>query len=354
MGAQLRVVLDSGAEVVSPDQAEASVALAGGLVATAPVGCSVAVIVPAGGLVDDPGLDEIRALSRKGSTLAALWRRGIAAGAGRGLIHAPTLFAPLVAHDRVHDNDQTVVTLWDLCAWESPSEFPTARIAWQQAMLKRAVRHADAVVVPAHAMAARLAEIAPLGDRIRVIAGAAPAELGAPADAAVRAEGSDDYVVLTGEAGTLAAGFAAASAQGLRVVVLDAPEGAEPRLRESAAQEGLDEHRVQVRGRLTLADRAAVLAGARALIATDQAAAWPWRVVEAMNLGVPIVAAASDTHRDVIADGGLLVRAPELAEALEAAVGADAARLRVLAGDRSRAFSWASAAERVWALHADL
>ncbi|HWU30612.1 MAG TPA: glycosyl transferase, partial [Microbacterium sp.] len=36
------------------------------------------------------------------------------------------------------------------------------------------------------------------------------------------------------------------------------------------------------------------------------------------------------------------------------ALGAGERRLRVLAADRSRAFSWASSAERLWALHAEL
>jgi glycosyltransferase involved in cell wall biosynthesis len=88
--------------------------------------------------------------------------------------------------------------------------------------------------------------------------------------------------------------------------------------------------------------------------------------VEALRLGVPIVAAASDVHREIVAEGGLLAdaaasddggeRGEELGEALRAALGSTAAaeRLGVLAGDRGRAFSWAGAAERVWQLHADL
>jgi hypothetical protein len=69
--------------------------------------------------------------------------------------------APLVKHDRVHDNDQTVVTMWDLSAWERAGEMPRTAVTWHRAMLKRAVKHADAVVVPTHAMAHHLAEIAP-------------------------------------------------------------------------------------------------------------------------------------------------------------------------------------------------
>jgi glycosyltransferase involved in cell wall biosynthesis len=73
-----------------------------------------------------------------------------------------------------------------------------------------------------------------------------------------------------------------------------------------------------------------------------------------MRLGVPVVGVDSGTHRDVLADGGLLVDPGDLAEAVESATGGEGARLSVLAADRSRAFSWAGSAERVWGLHADL
>jgi hypothetical protein len=56
----------------------------------------------------------------------------------------------------------------------------------------------------------------------------------------------------------------------------------------------------------------------------------------------------------VIADGGRIVGAGELADAVADATGGAGERLRVLAADRSRSFSWASSAERVWGLHADL
>ena len=34
--------------------------------------------------------------------------------------------------------------------------------------------------------------------------------------------------------------------------------------------------------------------------------AFPWRVVEALAVGVPVVAAASDSHREVVLDGDML------------------------------------------------
>ncbi|WP_435743794.1 glycosyltransferase [Microbacterium sp. PMB16] len=357
MGARLRVVLDQLVQVVDPDQAAAALDLAIGLVATAPSGCTVEAIVPAGAEVSIAGLADVRTLPLARRELAGSWQLGIAPGVGGGLVHAPTLMAPLVRHDRVHDNDQTTVTLWDLRAWDAPELLPKGVVAWQRGMLRRAVKHADAVVVPSHAVAERLSELAKLGDRIRVIAGAPPRAFAVPDDARDRRAAlslPEEYVVLTGSEKTLAEGFRGAVAAGLDAVVLDAPEGAEPRLAEIASAAGLPERRAHVRGVLSAEDRAAVLSAAAAFAATSAIAGWPWRAVEAMTLGIPVVAVESGSHCDVIADGGVLVAQDDLADGVAAATGVAAARLSVLAADRSRAFSWASAAERVWGLHADL
>ena len=355
MSVQLRVVFDQVG--VDADLARAGLGLAEGLIRTAPRGCGVSAIAPSGTEVTTPGLQEIRTLPLARRELAGAWQMGISAGVGGGLIHSPTLLAPLVRHDRVHDHDQTTVTLWDLCAWESPDALSKASVVWQRSMLKRAVKHADAVIVPSHAMAERLDEIAPLSARIRVIAGAAPTGFRSPDDAASLRAGlrlPEKYVVLTGDAGTLADGFRAAARAGADAVVLDADEDAEPALADLAADAGMAEGRAHIRGVLDDASRAAALAGARAVVATSSALCWPWRVIEAMELGVPIVAIESGVHRDVIADGGAVVASGELADALVDALGSGRERLRVLGSDRARAFSWASSAERVWALHAEL
>ncbi|MDQ0647747.1 hypothetical protein QFZ53_001943 [Microbacterium natoriense] len=357
MGARLRVVLDQLVHVVDTDQAAAAIDLAAGLIETAPSGCDVAAIVPAGSAPALPGLADVRTLGLARRELAASWQLGIAPGVGGGLIHSASLMAPLVRHDRLHDNDQTTVTLWDLRAWETPDALPKTTVAWQRAMLRRAVKHADAVVVPSHAFASRLADVAKLGERIRVIPGAAPRGFVVPLDAAARRDALSlptRYVVLTGCSTSLESGFRAAIAADADAVVLDAPEGSEPRIAEIASAAGLPESRVHVRGALPLEDRAAIFAAASALVATDPAIAWPWRVVEAMTLGVPVVAVSSGVHRDVIADGGAIVPEEEIPDAVADAVGAGARRMSVLGSDRARSFSWMSSAERVWGLHADL
>ena len=357
MSVQLRVVLDQAGQVVDPELAMASESLTAALVATAPSGCEVAAIVPAGAEVSIAGVTDVRTLRLARRELVSAWQVGVARGTGGGLIHAPTLAAPLVRHDRVHNNDQTVVTLWDLRAWEAPDALSKQNVIWQRGMLRRAVKHADAVVVPTHEMAEALAAHASLGERIRVIAGAAPPAFSAPADGEarrMRLQLPEEYAVLTGDQQSASAGFTAAARAGLSVVVLDAPEGTEPAFADAASAAGLPERMVHVRSELEQADRAAVFASARALLATSSVSTWPWRVVEAMELGVPVIATDSGVHRDVIADGGAVIDPAEFADALIDAVGEGAKRMRVLAKDRARAFSWRSSAERVWALHAEI
>jgi glycosyltransferase involved in cell wall biosynthesis len=357
MGAQLRVVLDQITTVVDADQAQAARDLVAGLVSTAPSGCTVEAIVPAGADVDIPGIADVRSLRFARRELVASWQMGLAPGVGGGLIHAPSLMAPLVKHDRLHDNDQVALTVWDLAAWEAPQNLSKSRVAWQRGMLRRAVKHADAVVVPTHAMAERVKDFAKLGDRVRVIAGAAPEAFTLPQNALSRRETlslPERYMVLAGPENELEHGFRAAAAADIDVVVLDAAEGAEPRLVERASAAGLPQRRAHVRGTLSISDRAAVFAGAAVFVAPSAVSAWPWRAMEALASQVPVVAADSGAHRDVIAEGGAIVAIEEMVDAVIDAVGTGERRLRVLAADRAKAFSWASAAERVWALHAEL
>ena len=375
MVATLRVVLDQLVAPTEPELAEASRELTRALVAGAPAGCEVEGIAPAGGdgetLASVAGLAGLRRTGLPRREMAAALQLGVGTGIGGGMIHSPSLFAPLVRHDRVHDNDQTVVTVWDMRPWESPAELPRSVVAWHRAMLKRAVKYADAVVVPTHSLASRLLELAPIGDRVRVISGASPLGFSVPSDEVGRRRALDlteGFVLLSG--GPLAsegldAGLAAVAASGvdLPVVVIDVEEGHEPAVADLAASAGVPERRLHVRGSLDPADRAAVFGAAVAFVAASRRAAFPWRVVDALTLGVPVVAADSAVHREVIVDGGVLAGASDastlvegLGASLAATLGSTAAadRLAVLAGDRGRAFSWREAADKVWMLHAEL
>ena len=328
MTATLRVMLDQLVAPTEPDLAEASRELGRALVAGAPAGCEVEGIAPAGqselaGGSRPRGRTAHRARETRAQPHLQL---GLGTGIGAGMIHSPSLFAPLVRHDRVHDNDQTVVTIWDLRPWEAPAELSRAAGGWHRAMLKRAARYADAVVVPTHAIAARLAELAPLGDRIRVIAGASPSRFAVPTDEVGRRRALDlpeGFVLLSGgpvPSDGLESGLAAMGRSGLDlpVVVIDTHEGDEPAVAELASAAGIPERSLHVRGPLAAADRAAVFGGAVAFLAPSRRAAFPWRVVDALTLGVPVVAADSAVHSEVIVDGGSVVQATDAASLADA------------------------------------
>ncbi|MDI6944123.1 glycosyltransferase [Microbacterium barkeri] len=358
MTVRLRVVLDQLAAPTDPDLSAAARDLARMLIESAPSGCVVDAIAPSGEPLRLDGISSEKRLALARRELVAAWRMGVAAGAEGGLIHAPTLLAPLVRHDRAKDHAQTVVTLWDLRAWEAPGELPRAAAALEQALLKRAQKHADAIVVPTHAIAERLAEHAAFGPRVRVVAGAPPEGFSIPSDVDARRRDlalPARYIAASGGAAAsdgLARALAAARAVDADLVVIDVPEGQDGAVREIADAVGADPQRVRTHGSLDRGDRAAVLAHAAAFAAGSTRAAWPWRVVEAMALGTPVVAADCEGHREVVLDGGAVVDGAEMGDALAAAI--DDERMALRARDRSRAFSWHSAAEKVWQLHAEL
>jgi len=331
MTVTLRVVQDQLVAPGDADLAEASRGLTTALRETAPDGCVV-------------------------EELVAARPRDMAPG---GMVHSPTLRAPYPRRARTRTGDQTAVTIWDLRAWEAPRELARASASEARTLLRRAAKSADAVVVPTHAMAERLQGLARLDDRVRVIAGAHPGGFGVPTDAAARHRDlglPELFVALVGGADGLPAGLAAAAPTGLDVVMLDIDPARSEAVRALAVAAGHDPARVHPLPALDRGDRATVLSEAALCLAPSVQTAWPWRALEAMALGTPLVALDSEVHREVVLDGGLLVPAEELTAAVAetATGGRDAARLRVLGRDRSRAFSWAGAAELVWQMHADL
>ncbi|MBB2976356.1 glycosyltransferase involved in cell wall biosynthesis [Microbacterium endophyticum] len=367
MTATLRVVLDQLTTPTDANLAMAESELARALVETAPRGCVVSAIVPANHADEAerliPGLKDVAQSTLARRELTAAWQLGVAPRLGGGLIHAASLAAPLVKHDRVHNHDQTVVTLWDLTPWLGGEGMSKPALMWHRAMLKRAERHADAVIVPTHTMAEQLRELSRLGSRVRVISGAAPEGFAVPTDAVGRRRTlelpEEHILVAPGSPAELRTAFAAVVDAGIElpVVVLDQAEGREPAVVDIAVSAGLVASRVHVRSMLDVADRAAALASARAMVAPSSASAFPWRVLEALRLGVPVVAAASEVHKEVLFDGGLVAEDENaFGESLAQVMGSDAShrRFAVMAADRGRGFSWRVAAESVWALHAEL
>ncbi len=180
MTTRLRVVVDQLVAPVPGAVGRYTLDLTRALIETAPAGCEVAGIVSSSPPTDYeaieaalPGLADLYRTSLARRELAAAWQVGLTTSPGSGMIHSPSLFAPLRKHDRANGN-QVVVTVHDTMALTHPESLSAAEAAWRRAMLKRAGKHADAVVVSTHALANRLADHFDFGDRVRVISPARP------------------------------------------------------------------------------------------------------------------------------------------------------------------------------------
>lgn len=380
MAATLRVIVD---QIIAPAPGRLgryTEALTSALIASAPVGCEVEGIVSSS-LPHDyqrvldtlPGLSGLYKSSLARRELAAAWQFGLTTSPGGGMIHAPSLFAPLRRRSRSEPGEQVVATIHDLIAWSHPESLGASTVAWSRAMLRRAEKHADAVVVPTHALAERLESIADLGDRIRVIGtaprlGLRPPEapegvlrrLGLPSDY-VLAEGTLDPH--TGLLDLLAALGRPGSPQ-IALAVLGHESAAGEALGNAATSAGFDRSRLFVVDPVDPHDYSAVLAGARAYVAPAHEAGDATPLIEAFSLGVPVVHSSAAPHAEVAAEAGLQVPigdagaeyADRLSQALAVVVGDDdhAERMAIAGRDRAAAFSWRDAAERVWQLHADL
>jgi glycosyltransferase involved in cell wall biosynthesis len=349
------------------------------MIATAPAGAGVRAIVPAlppealGTLeAEFPGIEAVQQMPLGRREIALAWQSGISLAQTNGMTHSTSLFAPLRRHDRVTEGHQVIVTLHDMLAWTAPSALPARDGIWQRAMAKRAQRYADAVIVPSHAVAAQLEERLPFGGRIRVIGGAASRALVVPFDAEERARRlalPEHYILTMGSINPrkgvreLIRSLALPETGGLPLVLAGPDRYGNESALGLAAAAGLAEDRVRPVGRLGDDDLAVVFARASMFVYPSFSEGFGLPIVEAFSFGLPVVHSDDPALVEVSAGAGLPVtRKPtgEYVQRLAEAIGRVreepglAARLRVLAKDRSRAFSWRDSAERVWQLHADL
>ena len=370
MALTLHLVVD---EILDPARAttgRAAEELGRALLATAPSGVDIVGLVSAS---PEPEYEELErrlpgarleksALARR--ELTAAWRRGLLP-APKGMLHSPSLLAPLTRHDRVHEpGTQAVVTMLDALVWTAPETVTGRSLAWRRAMIRRAERHADALVVPSHAVAEAVAEHGTFGDRVRVIPQAPADGLAVPKDALERLRRLDlpGVYVLT---------FATANprhqlAELLRALEpLDVPlviAGADdPAIDALRAETRMPAERVLRLGRLVPADLAAVQAGASVFVQPSRDEGFALGMLEAFVLGAPVVSSDAPAFTEVALDAAITVeRGPTFADGLRDAIERVlgdrelAERLRIAGRDRARAFSWRDAAEKVWQLHADL
>ncbi|MBH0008730.1 glycosyltransferase family 1 protein [Salinibacterium sp. UTAS2018] len=380
----LRVVLDDIAAPASRNLRRYSEELVKQLIVGAPPHCEVTGIVSHNSSSAEyieqtfPGLAELSTLRLGHDALVRAWQHGVTSipatrMSGKGLVHSPSLFAPLARHDRVNDvGTQTVVTIHDLLAWTSPESLSSRQVAWNKAMAKRAYKYADAVVVTCHSVASELNEIMNFGDRVRVISGAATGHLSQPFNAEARAlalELPERYILATGTLAphtgleALIQAMAHPDAPDIPLLISGPPAWGERDIARTIAEAGLSPERVRHLGVLGDEDLAVALNNATIFAYPSIAEGFSLPVLEAFSLGTPVV--HSDTPAVVELSGDAAIAVPRnspetyperLAQTL-ADVADDAElerQLSVRGLDRSRIFTWQAAADKVWQLHADL
>jgi glycosyltransferase involved in cell wall biosynthesis len=376
----MRVIIDEMLAPVPNGISQYTEELARALIEYAPPGCFVEGIVSAStepeyDAVHErlPGLSNLYKSSLARRELVAAWQHGFTRLPGAGMLHAPSLLAPLGRHERAQGaNNQVAVTIHDTIAWTHPEALPPRRVAWHKAMARRAHKYADAVIVPTHAVDEQLREFFDFGDRVRVIGEAVSPRLDRPADADERAERLElppRYLLAMGGLESRSGidfvlrGLALPGATDLPLLVVG-PDTTEDRSLETAAAEaGLPPDRVRALGQLSDADLSVVLDRAVLLVFPGLAEGFGLPVLEAFSFGTPVVHSDAAALLEVAADAGVVVAADDiegyparLAEAMTRVVDDDelAARLGTFGEDRAGLFSWRSAAESVWQLHADL
>lgn len=373
----LRVIVDSVLEGSPRGIARYTEQLTRALIATAPRDCDVEGVVSAvtdqerADLVERlPGLAGVHKVPLGRRELYAAWQHGVTTVPLRGMVHSTTLLAPLRAHDRHREpGEQTAVTIHDASPWTHP-EATGDRAGWVRSMAKRARRHADAVVVPSHAVAADLEQHVSFGDRIRVIGGAPSLALPPDSDAIADRLGlpSRYLVAMSGlqprkALGALLEALSLPGAPDVPLALVGPDAGGSHPLAAAVAEAGLPFGQVVALGALPDAELAVVLARATAYVMPSLSEGFGLSVVEAFSLGTPVIHSDAPALIEVSDGAGVAVhRSPaegyprRLADAIAGTLADDRLLelLSVRGLDRAKAFSWTDSAEKVWQLHADL
>jgi glycosyltransferase involved in cell wall biosynthesis len=265
----------------------------------------------------------------------------------------------------------SVMSVHDLTPVRHPELCDAATLAYpgliRRALSRGAWVHTDSAYVAGEVVAAFGADPA----RVRVVHPGVP-ELpvlddaeAATARASVLPSSTERYCLAVGTAeprkdlpGLVRAFSVVASAHpGLSLVLAGPPGWGEDALAAAVAASPVRERIVRT-GWVSPRDLAALLSGATVLAYPSLYEGFGFPPLQAMRAGVPVVATGAGSLREVLGDGALLVdpgNHEELAQALDACLGDEALRDRLVAAGESRAarFTWESCADGLEALYRD-
>jgi glycosyltransferase involved in cell wall biosynthesis len=323
-----------------------------------------------------PGVDGPKVLPLPPRALIAAWEHGLPLWPGGDAVHAPTPLAPPAAR-RGHS---LVVTVHDTVPWTHPETLTRRGADWHRKVITRAVREANAIVVPTSAVSTELSlwlgrppagnpspPGAPPSARVHVIGHGAPRTLTEPPEESAAGEIRrrlrlpNRYVLAVGTLEprkgltVLVDALARPTAPDLPLVVVGQTGWGSVEL----GARGLPADRLRLLGKLTDAELAVVLHGAAVLAVPSLAEGFGLPLLEAMAAGVPVVHSDAPALVEVAGGTGVVARRndpADLAGALRTVFADEAGTAARVAAAKLRAstFTWAQAAEQVWRLHLEL
>lgn len=342
----------------------ATIDLTRALAATAPRGCGARLLVSRDSSAPDFDslLIEVRTIPIHTGVLPSIWQNGTTARPLDGeLVHAMTPLVPLRSRS-VDDGSQTSVFIPHALGWQAPELMGATLARRYRAFVRRAVKLADALLVPNHATATAIQERYGSRVSVQVMPIAPPHDYLPPHDALARRDelGLPDVYLLTdavpGEHGRLELLFDAllADLQLPPLAILTNEAEREALLAVVPLQ--LRE-RVHLVAPSQLSDVGAVLAGAALLLQPQACIGAGYELLGALAAGVPVVHLGCEAVAETALEAGIEVRTEQelrstITRLLDDSTELD--RLRVLALDRARSFTWAGAAWQLWELHANI
>jgi glycosyltransferase involved in cell wall biosynthesis len=296
--------------------------------------------------------------------LAALWERGLPPWVRGDVVLAPT---PLFPARFPVGRQRRIVIVHDAVPYTHPETLTPRGVGWHRRMIERAATEADAIVVPATAVADELADHLRSTARMSAIGWGVGDSFTVPIDAARRRALFDlpaRYLVFVGTVEPrkgldlliAALGIATAGPTRPLPLVLVGPDGwGQVDLERLVAAAALPTGSVLPLGRLADADLASVMTGATALVAPSRSEGFGLPVLEAMTLGVPVITSDAPALVELTAGAGLTVPREDpaaLAAALLRIDAEPALRQRLTDDGRHRAarYSWNGAARQLWEL----
>ncbi len=305
---------------------------------------------------------EVEMVPLNASVLPRVWNASATARPLDGeFVHAMTPLVPL-RNRADDDSSQSSVLIPHALSWLAPEMLGVKEARRYRGFVKRAVKYADAVLAPTHAVAEAIHARYGDGVDVQVLPLAALPEYLPARDFAERRESMglpESYFVTDatpGPHGRLELLFEAFGAEPQLdpLVVLAAAEAYEATL--EAVPLNLRD-RVRVVAPQSLSDTGAALNGALLLLQPQEHIGAGYEVLGALASGVPVVHLGCEAVAELIFDAGLQAGTEaELRIALTKLMADpdELARLRVLAEDRSKSFTWISTAWQLWELHANL